>query len=69
MTSFVALGMRSEGHAPQKRRTNSWFLFHDNAPANRSVLLKYFLAKKNAITLQHFPCSPDLAKDDFYLFP
>ena len=35
---FVALGIRTEGNAPGKLRTNSWFLFHNNAPAHRSVL-------------------------------
>ena len=54
--------------APQKRRTNSWSLLHDNAPGHRSVLVKHFLAKNNVITLEHSPCSPDLSSVDFYLF-
>ena len=40
LTSFVALWMRSEGSAPKKWRTNSYFLLY-NAPAHRSVLDKY----------------------------
>ena len=32
-------------------RINSWFLFHENAPAYRSVLAKDFLANNNVITL------------------
>jgi hypothetical protein len=54
---------------PGKRRTHSWFLLHDNAPAYRSVFAKDFLAKKNATTLNNPPYSPDLAAADVYLFP
>jgi len=53
---------------PQKWRTNSWFLLHDNAPAHRSVLVKAFLAKNNVTTLEHPLYPPDLAPVDFYLF-
>jgi hypothetical protein len=35
---------------PEKWRTKSWFLFHDNAPAHRSVLVKHFLTKNNPTT-------------------
>ena len=54
---------------PQKWRTDSWFLLHDNAPAHRSVLVKDFLTKNSVITLQHLTYSPDIAPADFYLFP
>jgi len=37
---------------PQKWRSNSWFLLHDNAPAHGSVLVKDFLSKINVTTLQ-----------------
>jgi len=30
---------------PEKWRTKSWFLLHDNAPAHRSVSVNYFLAR------------------------
>jgi len=53
---------------PEKWRTNSFFLLHDNAPAHRSVLDVYFLAKNNVTILEHPPYSPDLAPADFYLF-
>jgi histone-lysine N-methyltransferase SETMAR len=53
---------------PEKRRTSSRFLLHDNAPAHRSVG-QDFLAKNNVTTLEHPPCSPNLAAEDFYLFP
>jgi hypothetical protein len=32
---------------PEKMRTNSWSLFHDNAPAHQSVSVKDLLAKNN----------------------
>jgi hypothetical protein len=54
---------------PEKWRTSSWFPFHDNAPAHRSVLVKVFLAKNNVTTLKHTPYLPDLSSADFYLFP
>ena len=54
---------------PEKWRTNSWFLLHDNAPAHRPVLVKDFLAKNNMTTMQHLPYSPDPAPVHFYLFP
>ena len=55
---------------PEKCRTNSWFLRHDNAPAHRSVLVKDFLAKNSVTTLECPPFSPDLTPADlFYLFP
>ena len=38
---------------PEKWRTSSWFLLHDNAPAHRSVLVKDFLAKNSVTTSQH----------------
>jgi len=51
LTSYVAVGTRSEGNVPKKGEKNSWFLLLDNAPAHRSVLIKDFLAKNNVTTL------------------
>ena len=53
LTSSVALGMQSEGNALK----NGWFLFHDNALAHQSVLVKDFLAKNNVTALEHPPLS------------
>jgi hypothetical protein len=50
-------------------RTNSRFLLHDNAPAHRSVFVKYFLAKNNATTLDNPACFRELIAADFYLYP
>ena len=49
---------------PEKWRTKSWFLLHDNAPAHRSVSVNYFLAKNNMITLEHPSYSPHLTPVD-----
>ena len=38
---------------PEKWRTNSWFLLHDNAPAHRSALVTDLLAKNSVATLEH----------------
>ena len=38
---------------PEKQRTNTWILLHDNAPAHRSVLCEDFLTKKHMTTLDH----------------
>jgi len=40
---------------PEKRRTNSWFLLHDNAPAHLSILFKDFLAKIKVTIMKHPP--------------
>jgi hypothetical protein len=53
---------------PEKWRTNSWFLLHDNSPAHWSVLVKVFSAKFNVATVEHPSYSPDLLPADFHLF-
>jgi hypothetical protein len=47
------------GKRPEKWRTNSWFLLHDNVPAHHLVLVKDSLAKNNVTTLEHPLYSPD----------
>jgi hypothetical protein len=53
---------------PEKWRTSSWFLFHDNVATYRSVLVKDVLVNSNATTLEHPPYSADLGPADIYLF-
>jgi len=65
---YIYILLRGQKETPEKWRTNSWFLLNDNAPAQRSVLVKDFLTKINVTTLEHPPHSPDLAAADFYLF-
>jgi len=68
LTSFVAVGIRSEGNTTKKWRTELWSLLHASAQAYRSVLVKNFLTKNNVTTLEHSPYSPDLSSADVYLF-
>jgi len=53
---------------PEKLKSCSWFLLHDNVPAHRLVLVKDFLAKDNVTTLEHPPYSSDLDPAEFYMF-
>jgi hypothetical protein len=53
---------------PEKWRTISWFLLHNNAPGHRSVLFKDFLAKNTMTTLEHLPYSSDPSQTYFYLW-
>ena len=45
---------------PEKWRSSSWFLLHDNAPAHRSVLVKDFLTRNTVTTMEHPLIFPDL---------
>jgi len=54
--------------SPQKWRTNSSFLLHNNVPAHWLVLVKNFLAENNVTTLEHPPYPPGLAPADIHLF-
>jgi len=53
---------------PSNLRTKTWFLLHDNAPANQLDLVKDFLAKNHVTTPKLHLHSADLAPADFYLF-
>ena len=55
-------------HHPEKWRSGSWILHHDNAPAHGAVTTNEFLAKHNIPFLLHPPYSSDLAPCDFFLF-
>jgi hypothetical protein len=48
---------------------DDWILLHDKAPAHKALSLKQFLAKKSITEMEHPPCSPDMAPNDFRLFP
>jgi hypothetical protein len=50
---------------PAKWRNISLLIFHDNAPAHRSVLFKDFLTKSDDTALEHTPHSPDTSPADF----
>jgi len=51
----------------RKMEIQHLFLFHDNAAAHRSVLVKDCLEKSNVTTLELPPHSPDLVTAHFYL--
>ena len=42
---------------------------HDNAPADKSLLVREFLAKNETVIMPQLPYSPDLGPADFFLFP
>ena len=46
-----------------------WFLHHNNAPSHTSLVVQQFLAKKRIPVITQSPYSPDLALNDFWLFP
>ena len=48
---------------------NSWILHHDNALAHTALSVREFLATKQITVLEHPAYSPDLAPNDFFLFP
>ena len=48
---------------------NDWFLHHDNCSSHTALSIKKYLQEKNLVALDHSPYSPDLAPNDFYLFP
>jgi histone-lysine N-methyltransferase SETMAR len=41
----------------------------DNAPCHTSLLVRQFLSNKNIMVCPHPPYSPDLAPNNFWLFP
>ena len=54
---------------PEIFANNSWILHHDNAPAHKALSVREFLATKQITVLGHPAYSPDLAPNDFFLFP
>jgi len=63
------LMLRIQRVRPEFRETGSWSLLHDNAPCHRSVMVRQFFAKKQIVTINHSPYSPDLAPCNYFLFP
>jgi len=48
---------------------NDWILHNDNAPAHKALSVKQFVAQKFITEMEHPLYSPDLALNDFWLFP
>jgi hypothetical protein len=49
--------------------SNDWILHHDNASTHKAFSVRQFLAQKSITEMEHPPCSPDSAPNDFWLFP
>jgi len=54
---------------PELFANKSWILHHDNAPAHTALSVGEFLATKQITVFKYPAYSPDLAPNDFYLFP
>jgi hypothetical protein len=48
---------------------NELIVQQNDAPAHRAFFVKQFLAQKSITETEHPPCAPDLATNDFWLFP
>jgi len=58
-----------DGNDPNFLPNNSWIMHHDNAPAHTALSVREVLATKQITVLEHPAYSPDLAHNDFFLFP
>ncbi|UYV68864.1 hypothetical protein LAZ67_6001339 [Cordylochernes scorpioides] len=54
---------------PEKWTDGDWILHHDNARPHTAHLVTSFLAKNGTEILPQPPYSPDIATNDFFLFP
>jgi hypothetical protein len=54
---------------PELFANNLRIVHHDNAPAHTALSMMEFLAIKKITVLEHRPSLPDLAPNDFFLFP
>ncbi|UYV64539.1 hypothetical protein LAZ67_3001141 [Cordylochernes scorpioides] len=54
---------------PEKWHRKNWLLHHDNARPHTAVTVRLYLAKHGIALLPQPPCSPDLAPNDFFLYP
>ena len=54
---------------PERWRKQDFILHHNNAPAHTAIKVTEFLAKNGTPVAPYPPYSPDLAPNDFFLFP
>ncbi|UYV69977.1 hypothetical protein LAZ67_7001367 [Cordylochernes scorpioides] len=54
---------------PERWQNNDWILYVDNARPHTAHVVLQFLAKHSTIQIPHPPYSPDLAPNDFFLYP
>jgi hypothetical protein len=52
---------------PQFRAEGSWLLLH--ATSHSALVVKTLLSKRGVLEISHPPYIPDLAPEDFFLFP
>jgi histone-lysine N-methyltransferase SETMAR len=48
---------------------SDWILQYKSAPGHKALYVKQFLAQKSITEMKHPPYSPDLAPNDFWMFP
>jgi len=69
---YVQVLQRLRDSIRKKRRykwQGEWCLHHDNGPSHISLVVQQFLAEKIIPVITQRPYSPDLAPNDFWLFP
>ncbi|UYV80208.1 hypothetical protein LAZ67_18002015 [Cordylochernes scorpioides] len=54
---------------PERWQNNDWILRVDNARPHTAHVVLQFLAQHSTIQIPHPPYSPDLAPNDFFLYP
>ncbi|UYV72156.1 hypothetical protein LAZ67_9001979 [Cordylochernes scorpioides] len=54
---------------PERWQNNDWILYVGNARPHTVHVVLQFLAKHSTIQIPHPPYSPDLAPNDFFLYP
>jgi len=69
LTSFIALGMQSEGNAPKNGEPTVGFSFTKMLRHTGLCWSRISMTENNVTTLEHPPYSPDLAAAIFYVFP
>ncbi|UYV80117.1 hypothetical protein LAZ67_18001756 [Cordylochernes scorpioides] len=71
--SYLNIMRRVRESTRLKRRemwsSKNWINHHDNAPPHTATPVLTYLAKHGIQILQQPPYSPDLASNDFFLFP
>ncbi|UYV74914.1 hypothetical protein LAZ67_12001793 [Cordylochernes scorpioides] len=63
----AALSLRLK--RPERWQNNDWILHVGNARPHTAHVVLQFLAKHSTIQIPHPPYSPDLAPNDFFLYP
>ncbi|UYV73991.1 hypothetical protein LAZ67_11001742 [Cordylochernes scorpioides] len=66
---YLPAGQTVIKEMPEKWTNGDWILHHDNARPHTAHLVTSFLAKNGTEILPQPPYSPDIAPNDFFLFP